>query len=332
MSPTGLPPADPRLAPTWTAAGSERAGWELMPGNAAASRPRGAAPGRFDQFVARSRTGTPDALAGMSRYDCVSPQDEGATIALLLRRTLETPGMTAALVTPDRELARRVAAELRRWDIEIDNSAGVPLGRTPPGVFLRLVLDLAASALAPVPLLAALKHPLAAGGLAPRRFASAPGVSKRRSADRVRRPVSPGCGRRWPAREQPRASAAVCRSSRNLPRRSRRLIEAEAAPLAELVSAHVAAAERLAATDDGDRHRASVARRGRRGGGAVLSRADRRGRRFPAAAAGGTTRRCSRRWRPARSCARLTAAIRAWRSGAWSKRGCSRPICWCSAG
>ena len=111
-----------------------------------------------------------DALAGMSRYDCASPQDEGATIALLLRRALETPDMTAALVTPDRELARRVAAELRRWDIEIDDSAGVPLARTPPGVFLRLVLDLAASALAPVPLLAALKHPLAAGGLAPETF------------------------------------------------------------------------------------------------------------------------------------------------------------------
>ena len=109
--------------------------------------------------------------------------------------------MTAALVTPDRELARRVAAELRRWDIEIDDSAGVPLSRTPPGVFLRLVLDLAASALAPVPLLAALKHPLAAGGLAPReRSATAPGVSKRRSADRARRPASPGSGRRWPAR------------------------------------------------------------------------------------------------------------------------------------
>jgi ATP-dependent helicase/nuclease subunit B len=46
----------------------------------------------------------------------------------------------------------------------------VPLNRTPPGAFLRLVLDLAESALAPVPLLAALKHPLAAGGLAPEIF------------------------------------------------------------------------------------------------------------------------------------------------------------------
>src|SRR5262249_53669279 len=111
-----------------------------------------------------------DTLDGLSRYDCASAQQEAVRIALLLRRKLETPGATAALVTPDRELARRVAAELRRWGIDIDDSAGLPLNRTPPGVFLRLVLDMAASQLAPVPLLAALKHPLACGGLAPAAF------------------------------------------------------------------------------------------------------------------------------------------------------------------
>src|SRR6266853_4565 len=115
---------------------------------------------------ATGRPHRPPGLAGANGGGFWSPR----RCALLLRRTLETPGMTAALVTPDRELARRVAAELRRWDIDIDDSAGVPLARTPPGVFLRLVLDLADHALAPVPLLAALKHPLAAGGLAPAAF------------------------------------------------------------------------------------------------------------------------------------------------------------------
>jgi len=124
----------------------------------------------------------PDTLAGVTRYDCASPQDEAATIALLLRRTLETPTATAALVTPDRELARRVAAELRRWDIDIDDSAGLPLNRTPPGAFLRLALDLAESELAPVPL---------------RRRCSVimPAGSKPRSEGRARRPALPGCGR-----------------------------------------------------------------------------------------------------------------------------------------
>src|SRR5207248_2782303 len=126
----------------------------------------------------------PDTLAGVTRYDCASPQDEAATIALLLRRTLETPAATAALVTPDRELARRVAAELRRWDIDIDDSAGLPLNRTPPGAFLRLVLDAAESGLAPVPLLAVLKHPFAAGGWMPERFRD----RARRLEDKIRGP------------------------------------------------------------------------------------------------------------------------------------------------
>jgi ATP-dependent helicase/nuclease subunit B len=112
----------------------------------------------------------PKALHGLRRIDCPGPQEEGLTIALLLRERLERAGETAALITPDRALGRRVAAELQRWDIDIDDSAGVPLNKTPPGVFLRLVLDLVAQELAPLPLLAALKHPLAALGRAPGAF------------------------------------------------------------------------------------------------------------------------------------------------------------------
>jgi ATP-dependent helicase/nuclease subunit B len=109
----------------------------------------------------------PAVLEGLGWIDCPGPQEEAGVIALLMRQKLEIPGATAALVTPDRDLARRVAAELRRWKIEIDDSAGLPLNKTPQGVFLRLVVDLAAKDFAPVPLLAALKHPLAAAGRPP---------------------------------------------------------------------------------------------------------------------------------------------------------------------
>src|SRR5262249_1835682 len=71
---------------------------------------------------------------------------------------------------PDRSLARRVAAELTRWNIAIDDSAGQPLSRTPPGAFLALIARAVAEDFAPVPLLALLKHPLAAGGEAPATF------------------------------------------------------------------------------------------------------------------------------------------------------------------
>jgi ATP-dependent helicase/nuclease subunit B len=187
----------------------------------------------------------PEALAGVTRYDCASPQDEAATIALLLRRALEAPAATAALVTPDRELARRVAAELRRWDIDIDDSAGLPLNRTPPGAFLRLVLDLADSALAPVPLLAALKHPLAAGGLAPESFRDL--ARRLEAAIRGPRPAPGFAGLR--------AALAGNATLRDFIRRLEYclgpladLLAADRVPVAALAVAHVAAAERLAAT------------------------------------------------------------------------------------
>jgi ATP-dependent helicase/nuclease subunit B len=187
-----------------------------------------------------------DSLTGLSRYDCASAQEEAVTIALLLRRKLEAPGATAALVTPDRALARRVAAELRRWGIDIDDSAGLPLNRTPPGVFLRLVLDLAASRLAPVPLLAALKHPLASGGLAPLAFRDL--ARQIEQAIRGPRPAPGFAGLRAAlAGEKAGLSRFVDRLEvclGPLPE----LLVADAAPLSHLAVAHVEAAERLAAT------------------------------------------------------------------------------------
>ena len=189
----------------------------------------------------------PNTLAGVTRYDCASPQDEAATIALLLRRNLETPGATAALATPDRELARRVGAELRRWDIDIDDSAGLPLNRTPPGAFLRLVLDMAESKLAPVPLLAALKHPLAAGGWTPERFRD----RARRLEGKIRGPrPAPGfAGLR--AAIEPKYDS-LHRFINRVERCLGELVEAlaqESVTIAEIAAVHIAAAERLAATD-----------------------------------------------------------------------------------
>jgi len=110
------------------------------------------------------------ALRKLTRIDCESAAEEAGVAALILRRALDTPGLRAALVTPDRDLARRVAGELGRWDVAIDDSAGTPLSQTPPGVFLRLLAEALAEDLAPLPLLALLKHPLASGGRDPADF------------------------------------------------------------------------------------------------------------------------------------------------------------------
>jgi ATP-dependent helicase/nuclease subunit B len=110
------------------------------------------------------------ALRDFSLCECANSAVEAGVIALRLRASLAREGATAALVTADRGLARRVAAELRRWNIEIDDSAGTPLAKTAPGVFLRLSARLMADRAAPIAFLAALKHPLAAGGETPQRF------------------------------------------------------------------------------------------------------------------------------------------------------------------
>ena len=103
-------------------------------------------------------------LEGLSLVETGHPGDEAAAISLVLREVLETPRRTAALVTPDRNLARRVAAEMGRWNVAIDDSAGRPLVNTPPGAFLALLAEAAIERFAPVPMLALLKHPLAACG------------------------------------------------------------------------------------------------------------------------------------------------------------------------
>ncbi|WP_417831597.1 double-strand break repair protein AddB [Terasakiella sp.] len=104
-------------------------------------------------------------LAGVERLDCPTPFEEAGAIALMLRNELEFAGNTAALVTPDRNLARRVASELRRWQIEIDDSAGIPLQHSPVGAFLRLLAQCVADDFAPVALLALCKHPFSAAGM-----------------------------------------------------------------------------------------------------------------------------------------------------------------------
>lgn len=103
------------------------------------------------------------ATAGIKGAVFADDGQEAQGIALLMREAIETPGRTAALVTPDRGLAERVAAALARWGIAVDDSAGQPLSRTPPGALLLLLAELAA-AFDPVRLVALLGHPLVRAG------------------------------------------------------------------------------------------------------------------------------------------------------------------------
>jgi len=90
--------------------------------------------------------------------------DEALSVAVALREAIHF-GETAALVSADRMLTRRVAAELARWNIQVDDSAGRPLDQTPPAILTILAAKLALSGCEPIDLLALLKHPLARLGL-----------------------------------------------------------------------------------------------------------------------------------------------------------------------
>lgn len=105
------------------------------------------------------------AFAGISLVEAADEREEALAIAVALRETLEEPGRQAALITPDRGLAERVAVELRRWDVEVDDSAGLPLARAPTGALLRLVLDAAIAEMTPASVVALLAHPLCRLGL-----------------------------------------------------------------------------------------------------------------------------------------------------------------------
>ena len=99
------------------------------------------------------------ALGTVTVIEAANAEDEALAIAVTLREAVEQ-AKTAALVTPDRALARRVHAALERWGIVAEDSGGDALTDTPAGIFARLAADAALGELAPVTLLALLKHPL----------------------------------------------------------------------------------------------------------------------------------------------------------------------------
>ncbi len=100
------------------------------------------------------------AVAGLSLIEAANAEEEALAIAVCLREAVETQGKRAALVTPDRTLARRVVTALERWRVPVDDSGGDALPDTPAGVFARLTAEAALKGAKPVTLLALLKHPL----------------------------------------------------------------------------------------------------------------------------------------------------------------------------
>lgn len=105
-------------------------------------------------------------LSGVRLMESAHPGEEAQAVAILIRQALDVPEKRVALITPDRSLAGRVVAHLRRWNVMADDTAGLPLPQTAAGRVLLLLAQIAASDAAPVPLLALLIHPFVGNGSA----------------------------------------------------------------------------------------------------------------------------------------------------------------------
>jgi len=98
-------------------------------------------------------------MTNLAVIEAANPEMEALAIAVAMREARHL-NKSAALVTPDRALARRVIAALGRWNLEFDDSGGDALTDTSAGIFARLAAEAVANGLEPPTLLALLKHPL----------------------------------------------------------------------------------------------------------------------------------------------------------------------------
>lgn len=129
-----------------------------------ALRPADTSDGWTQYLQQRSEQDRAKALQDVAILTARNEADEALSVAIALREAIDL-GQTSALISADRMLTRRVAAELARWNIQVDDSAGRPLDQTAPAVLAILAAKLALEGCEPIDLLALLKHPLARLGL-----------------------------------------------------------------------------------------------------------------------------------------------------------------------
>jgi len=98
-------------------------------------------------------------LYGVHVFECRDDDEESSLIATLIRQSVSME-QSVALVTSNASLRMRVHAELKAWDMAVNDSAGRPFCDAPSIVFMRLLLDFLMERHM-ASLLAWLRHPLA---------------------------------------------------------------------------------------------------------------------------------------------------------------------------
>lgn len=116
---------------------------------------------RWQVTLAGQKDRMKDGLANFSLLEALDKNEEATIIALIMRRELEKPSGDVALVTPDRDLARRVKSALLRWNVHVDDSAGEPLVRFGAASLLALLMEAVAAEFSSASLCALFTHHLA---------------------------------------------------------------------------------------------------------------------------------------------------------------------------
>lgn len=171
-----------------------------------------------------------DGIEKIKSFVSATPDEEALSIALILREVLETPNKTAALISPDRNLAKRVIAHMKRWNVLLDDSGGTSLDLTPVGRFF-LILAEAAVSQNIQHLLSLLKHPLSACGKSPPFFRKEIQMLEKESRKDTKKNFNPDLP------EEVHAFLSL-------------FINPIPIPFEELIKSHIAAAEALAISDD----------------------------------------------------------------------------------
>lgn len=176
----------------------------------------------------------PASWSGVQLINCTEIREEALAIALIMRETLEHEGKTAALVTTDRNLARRVSAELERWNVKVDDSAGKPLALSPIGIYLRLLIQCCCQNARKSDLLALFKNPLTAMG---------------KDYGEIRRLTRQLEKNVWRGKKTDEAAQNLAELFTNLSADLRALLEKSQVNFKDLLQQHIETAEKLAATD-----------------------------------------------------------------------------------
>ncbi len=97
------------------------------------------------------------ALKNLQIIEAKNDEEQARSIALATFSSI-IDKKTVGIVCPDRNLARRIISELKRFNIDVDDSAGTPLFQTRGGRLVRQILALVASDFSSLDLVAFLRN------------------------------------------------------------------------------------------------------------------------------------------------------------------------------